>query len=99
MQYNVCLFATSHTWSTVLHDVLHENLTKYVLPCPLSRCRLVPGSIRFVQMCDIRHQRVLRVGICQHRTNGKKHWQKFENKTITKLGHCIPLEMVNAGDH
>lgn len=39
---------------------------KHVLPRPLSRRRFVPGPIRLVQVRDVRHQWVLRVGISEH---------------------------------
>jgi hypothetical protein len=45
------------------------SLLHGILPCPLSRRRLVPGPVRLVQMRNIRHQRVLRVGIRKHRAD------------------------------
>ena len=37
-----------------------------LLPCPLPSGRLITGTIGLVQMGNIRHQRVIGVGIGQH---------------------------------
>ena len=51
----------------------------YALPCPLPSSRLIPGAIRLVQMRDVGNERVVGVGIRQHRADRKEHWQGAES--------------------
>lgn len=44
----------------------------YALPCPLPSSRLIPGAIRLVQMRDVGNERVVGVGIRQHRADRKE---------------------------
>ena len=55
-----------------LNDLLHG-----VLGSPLSRCAIVPGSVRLEQLRNVRNQRVIGVGIGQQRANTQ---QNFTNR-------------------
>lgn len=45
-----------------------------VLAGPLASSRLVPGTVSLVDVGDLGHQRVVGVGICEHRADGKEDY-------------------------
>lgn len=45
-----------------------------VLARPLAGCGLVPGAIGLVDVRDFGHQRIVGVGVCEHRTDGEQHY-------------------------
>lgn len=51
-----------------------------VLPCPLASCRLVTGSVSLVDVRDLGHKRIVRVGVCEHRANGEQHFRDSESR-------------------
>lgn len=44
-----------------------------VLPGPLPGGSLVTGAVGLVDVCNLRNQRVVGVGVCEHRANGEEH--------------------------
>ena len=44
-------------------------------------------------MCDLRHQRVVGIGVCEHRADGEQHYQlaEFRSNTFT-------IERITFGD-
>jgi len=45
-----------------------------VLASPFSSCVLISGTVSLVDMCDLGHQRIVRVGVCQHRADGEQNF-------------------------
>jgi hypothetical protein len=44
-----------------------------ILSSPLPRGGLISSAIRFIHMCNLWHQRIIRIRICKHRTNRQQH--------------------------
>lgn len=44
-----------------------------VLASPLPGRRLIPGSVGLVDVCNLGDERVVRVGVCQHRADTQKY--------------------------
>jgi hypothetical protein len=42
-----------------------------VLPGPLARRRFIAGSVGLVDMCDLGDERIVGVGVCQHRADAQ----------------------------
>jgi hypothetical protein len=58
----------------ILHDsalIPAPNLDS-ILARPLPGSSLVSGSVCLVDMCDLRNERVVGVGICEHRADGEE---------------------------
>jgi hypothetical protein len=53
--------------------VHHITRLDGVLSGPLSSCRLVARTVGLVHVCDFRDERVVWVGIRQHRADAKEH--------------------------
>lgn len=51
-----------------------------VLPRPLASCGLVPGAVGLVDVRDFGHQRIVRVGVCEHRANGEQHFRDGQSR-------------------
>jgi hypothetical protein len=51
-----------------------------VLAGPLASSRLVPGTVSLVDVGNLGHQRVVRVGICEHRADGKENLGDCESR-------------------
>ncbi len=62
-----------HATSRQTPSALSFPLLDSVLPSPLSRGRFVPRTVGLVNVCDLWHQRIVGVRICEHRTDGEKH--------------------------
>lgn len=52
-----------------------------VLSSPLPSCGLVSGSVSLVDMGNLGHKRIVRVGVCQHRADGQKHFRDGQRRT------------------
>jgi hypothetical protein len=50
-------------------DLLNNCRSNSVLASPFASRRLVPGAVRLVDMRDLGNQRVIRVGVCEHRAD------------------------------
>lgn len=63
-----------HECCILLWDYTHDDhvVSDGVFPGPLARSRLVASSVGLVDMCNLRHKRVIRVGIGEHGADGKK---------------------------
>lgn len=59
-----------------------------VLPCPLASCRLVTGSVSLVDVRDLGHKRIVRVGVCEHRANGEQHYEWLEIVCVADSERC-----------
>ena len=46
--------------------MLRNCRSNSVLACPFASRRLVPWTVRLVDVCDLGHQRVIGVGVCEH---------------------------------
>ena len=55
----------NQTQFAILHGVLRR---------PLSRCTIVPGSIRLEQLGNVRNQRIVRIGVRQQRANTQQNF-------------------------
>lgn len=44
-----------------------------VLARPLTSGGFVPGTVGLVDVGDLGHQRIIRVGVCEHRADGQQH--------------------------
>lgn len=69
---------------------LSDSKSNSVLARPFAGCRLVPRSVRLVDVRDLRHQRVVRVGVCEHRADREQHCNR-------KVSHVLPAEIRNGG--
>jgi hypothetical protein len=53
---------------------LDRRRSDCVLAGPFACGRFVSGAVGLVDMRDLRHQGIIRVGVCEHRTDGKQHF-------------------------
>jgi len=51
-----------------------------VFASPLSSHVFVSGAICLVDMCNLRHQRIIGVGVCQHGADGKKYFRDGQRR-------------------
>jgi len=58
-----------------------------ILPGPFTGRRLVPGAVRLVDMCNLGNQRVIGVGVRQHRADGEQNCGTVSN--MHRLRHSI----------
>lgn len=79
-----------------------------VLPGPLAGRGLVAGAVGFVHVCDLRHQWVVRVRVCEHGANGEEDCNTLRQRLFTwcrspqplpDSDFYVPFEIVSAGLH
>lgn len=59
----------------VIKAVLLRNCqSNSVLAGPFASGCFVPWAIGLVDMCDLGHKRIVRVGVCEHRADRKEHY-------------------------
>lgn len=64
-----------------INEICRSN-SNCVFARPLAGCRVVPRSIGLVNVRDFGHQRIVRVGICEHRADGKQHCEGVNDVRI-----------------
>lgn len=71
-----------------------------VLPSPLPGHGLIPGAVRLVHMCDLGNERVVGVGVCEHRADAEKDCIAVSWECLAEVVAVhVPLLMVRAGLH
>ena len=78
-RHRFTLSSTSPSPHTPHHTTL-QPLRHCIFTSPLSRSFFVPGSIRFVNMGNLRDKRVIRVGISEQRTDGEQDLRDRESR-------------------
>lgn len=63
----------------------HMIILNYSLPRPFSGRGLVPGSVSLVKVSNIRNERIIRVGVGQHRADRKEHYQTISTSRWTEV--------------
>lgn len=67
---------------------------------PFSSCGVVPGTIRFVNVGNLRHQWVIGVGVCEHGADRQEDFiQSVSQVHSNRSQEEIPFEIVRAGLH
>ena len=61
------IVAPNHTSS--VPPIVVAGALDGIFPCPFPRGGLVPCSVGFIDMRDFRHERIIGVGISEHRTD------------------------------
>lgn len=76
-----------------------------IFPSPFPGRGLIPDTVGLVNMGDLRDERIVGVGVGQHRANRQKNcggtsvmYPGHGVHLMVDIGHR-PLEMVRAGDH
>ena len=86
-------------------ETTHAHLNKSldgVLASPLPGCRLIPGPVGLVDVCNLGDERVVGVGVGQHRADAQQHCAHISIAMARQApggGASIPLLMVSAGLH
>ena len=63
------IVSTLRIWKD-LSDIAVNGSEVGLLPGPLPRCCLIPTTISLVEVCNVRHKRIVGVGVGQHRADG-----------------------------
>lgn len=76
--------------------IFEKSALDGVLPGPLPGGGLVAGAVGLVDVRDLRHQRVIGVGVCEHGANGKEHYHvlvirryEFHDRSQAQEDECI----------
>lgn len=84
-------------------DLLKNCRSNSILACPFASRRLVPWTVRLVDVCDLGHQRVIRVGVCEHGADREQDFRDCESgaplvpqdvQTNTAIG--VDVGVINA---
>jgi hypothetical protein len=57
-----------------------ECLSNSVLASPFTSCGLVSWTVGLIDVCDLGHQRVIRVGVCEHRADRKEYFRDCQSR-------------------
>lgn len=56
-----------------------------VLAGPFAGCSLVTWAVGLVDVRDFGNKGIIRVGVCEHRTDGEQHWNMLDIKRRYRL--------------
>jgi len=75
-----------------------------IFACPFAGCGLVSGTVCFVDVGDLRDERIIRIGVCEHGANGQQDfgdcecWTPLVSQYIKADASVgVDVRMVNAG--